>query len=59
MMFLPGVCSCFYGFDHGDGHRTSSTIFPTLSVDQAGAPGRPVSDVLPCVMMLAQGSESG
>jgi hypothetical protein len=59
MMFLPRARSYFYVRDHGDGHRTSSTIFPTLSVDQAGAPGRPLSDVLPCVMMLAQGSESG
>jgi hypothetical protein len=59
MMFLPAAGSCFYVYDHGDGHRTSSTIFPTLSVDQAGAPGWPVSGVLPCVMMLAQGSESG
>jgi hypothetical protein len=59
MMFLPGVCSCFYLRNHGDADRTSSTIFPTLSVDQAGEPGWPVSAVLPCVMMLAQGSESG
>src|ERR1700682_5846155 len=59
MMFLPSVCSCFYVRDHGDGHRTSSTIFPTLSVHQAGAPRCPVSDVLPCVMMLARARESG
>jgi hypothetical protein len=59
MMFLPDAGSCFYDRDHGDADRTSSTIFPTLSVDQAGVPGWPVSDVLPCVMMLARGSESG
>jgi hypothetical protein len=40
-MFLPGAGSCFYGSDHGDADRTSSTIFPTLSVDQAGASAAP------------------
>src|SRR3954471_8888030 len=59
MMFLPGFCSCFYGHDHGEADRTSSTIFRLLVRFETTGRRCPLSDVLPCVMVLARGSESG
>jgi hypothetical protein len=58
MVFLPNVCFLFCGRDHDDSDRTSSTIFLAAAARGSLAP-RPVNDVLPCVMMLAQARESG
>jgi hypothetical protein len=56
--FFPTSASCFCGRDHDDSDRTSSTIFLAAAARGSLAP-RPVNDVLPCVMMLAQARESG